>query len=279
MLGTYIPASGATTIEALQILDRIGLEGRDAESRAFSIGQALALAYADRETAWNDERSPDEDAAWITSSALADERARLLTTGAVARTSGDPTPESANTTHVSVLDRDGMAVAMTQSLGPTGGSRVATEGLGFLYAASVGGYLGYVRPGDRPWSSQSPLVALRDDGPALVMGGAGARRIISALVATVVRLETEELAPEEALEAARLHPAAAAWRFEQSTPELDPPGARSARDAGHEVILLPVGSYFGRLNVIAVDETTGIMTGVADPRWAWGAASGPLERR
>ena len=189
-------------------------------------------------------------------------------------------PESPNTTHVSVVDADGMAVAMTQSLGPTGGSRVATQGLGFLYAATLGGYLGVVEPGDRPWSSQSPLIALRDGRPAYVMGGAGARRIISALVGTIVRLEVEGMSSEAAIAAPRLHPAASAWRFERSEDsEVDPPGAALARAAGHDVRVLPTDDYFARLNIITIDASTGTMTGIADPRWAWGAASGPAPAR
>ena len=192
---------------------------------------------------------------------------------------GGAARESPNTTHLSVVDGSGMAVAMTQSLGPTGGSRVATEGLGFLYAATVGGYLGYVEPGDRPWSSQSPLIALRNGRPAYVMGGAGARRIISALVRTIVRIETEGMSAEEALAAPRLHPAGSAWSFERpADTEADPPGAALAREAGREVRLLPVDDFFARLNVITIDRTTGTITGVADPRWRWGAAAGPIGR-
>jgi gamma-glutamyltranspeptidase/glutathione hydrolase len=296
LLGTYIPASGATSIEALQILDRVGLGEMDPGRRAFTVGRALEMAFADRETAWSDPRPPELDAAWIVSPELATERARALTgeadgasssagtlTGhdlAAAGSRGRTRPapaESSNTTHVSVVDGRGMAVAMTQSLGPTGGSRVATEGLGFLYAATIGGYLGYVEPGDRPWSSQSPLIALRNGEPAYVMGGAGARRIISALVHTIVRIETEGMSPEEAIAAPRLHPAASAWRFEQlAGTDADPPGAAPTRAAGHRVRILPhLDYYFARLNVITIDRTTGAITGLADPRWAWGAASGP----
>ena len=280
LVGTYLPTSGATTIEALQILDRVGLSDMEADRRAFTIGQALVFAYADRDEAWDDERPPSEDANWITSEDLAADRARALTDATVETPASKEPPESPNTTHISVVDHNGMAVAMTQSLGPTGGSHVATEGLGFLYAASVGGYLGYVEPGDRPWSSQSPLIALRDGRPAYVMGGAGARRIISALVRTMVRIETEGMSTEEAIRAPRLHPAGSAWRFEQAVgSDADPPGAALTREAGYEVRVLPFGYYFARLNVITVDPTTGAMTGVADPRWAWGTASGPLSVR
>ena len=280
LVGTYIPASGATTIGALQTLDRIGLADLEPDRRAFAVGQALTAAYADRETAWNDARPPAEDAAWITSAELASERAREIASSSLEAPSTDDRLESPNTTHVSVVDADGMAVAMTQSLGPTGGSRVATEGLGFLHATSLGGYLGHVEAGDRPWSSQSPLIALRAGRPAYVMGGAGARRIISALVRTVVRMEVEGMSAAEAIDAPRLHPAASAWRLESTTgSDGDPPGAALARQAGHETRVLPIDYYFARLNVIAVDPDSGMLTGVADPRWAWGAASGPVGAR
>jgi len=278
LVGTYIPASGATTIEALQILDRMGLGAMDPDERAFAVGRALEAAFADRETAWDDARPAAEDAAWITSAALADERARELAGALVPVGAGGAAHESPNTTHLSVVDRNGMAVAMTQSLGPTGGSRVATEGLGFLYAATVGGYLGYVRPGDRPWSSQSPMIALRGGRPAYVVGGAGARRIISALVRTIVRIDAEGMSAEDALGAPRLHPAGDTWTFEQPAgSDVDPPGAALARAAGVEVQVLPtLDVFFARLNVITIDRANGTITGVADPRWRWGAASGPL---
>lgn len=279
LVGTYLPASGATVIEALQILDRMGVSDADADRRAFAIGQALTQAFDDRDTAWNDERAPEDDALWITSVALAEQRARELGSPSAVG-AGPDRSESPNTTHLSVVDRDGMAVAMTQSLGPTGGSRVATEGLGFLYAASLGGYLGYVEPGDRPWSSQAPLIALRNGSPAYVLGGAGARRIVSALVHAVVRLESEGATLDEALSAPRLHPAGSAWRFEwPAGAGGTPPGSALAAAAGHEVLVLPMDDYFARLNVIAVDPVTGVLTGVADPRWAWGASAGPVDGR
>ena len=85
-------------------------------------------------------------------------------------------------------------MALTQSLGPTGGARVVTPGLGFLYASTLGGYLAGGGPGYRPWSSQAPLLVLQEGEPWLVLGGAGARRILSALVATLTRV-VDQAAP------------------------------------------------------------------------------------
>ncbi len=299
LVGTYLPASGATTIQALQVLDRVELAGPDSGDRYVQMGEALLAAFEDRETARSDPRPPAVDAAWITSDSLADRRAaEMRAASGVAAASGSPAPatadgesrrteiveresrstamadrESPNTSHISVVDAEGMAVAMTQSLGPTGGSQVASPGLGFLYAATMG-YLDRSEPGDRPWSSQSPLVGVRDGRLALVMGGAGARRIISAMVGTLVRMERDGVGVEEAMAAPRFHPTDS-WYFEQMDGSREPPGAAAARAAGHGVELRPSDTYFARVNVIAVDPTSGRLTGVADPRWAWGGAAGP----
>jgi len=277
LVGTYLPASGATTIEALQIIERLDLPDLDPEVARVALGEALLAAFQDREIARRDARPAAEDAAWITSPELADRRAeeirgRLADGITKGPSETSDSRESAHTSHISVMDADGMAVAMTQSLGPTGGSRVATPGLGFLYAATLG-YLDREEPGDRPWSSQSPLVVLRDGRPVLVMGGAGGRRIISALVQTLVRLELEGVALTEAMEMARFHPTGR-WHFEQLDSLREPVGAELARFRGNRVLVRPFDDYFGRLNVISIDPRSGVMTGVADPRWPWGAAAG-----
>ena len=271
LVGSYLPASGATTIEALQILDQLDLAALEPDDRALAIGRALEASFRDREDARADPDPPDVDAAWITSVELAQTRAAEILNGALDFSFVGP-DESPNTTHLSVVDGSGMAVSMTQSLGPTGGSRVATQGLGFLYAATMG-YLDRSEPGARPWSSQSPLIALRGGDLALVIGGAGARRIISAMVQTLVRSEVEGLPIDEALAAPRLHPTDR-WHFEQIDSDVIPAGAELIRDLGVPVFVRPSSTYFARINAISVGAD-GEMIGIADPRWAWGAASGP----
>ena len=53
-----------------------------------------------------------------------------------------------HTTHLTTADQWGNVVALTQTIGPNMGSKVATKGLGFLYAVTLGGYLGDYKPGD-----------------------------------------------------------------------------------------------------------------------------------
>ncbi len=275
LAGTYLPASGATTIEALQIMERFPVDRLDAGARAALVSRALLLSFHDRDAA---RGPPHADARRLTSREWAAERAREIgvaaPAGATVGVGEDREP--AHTTHLSVVDSTGMAVSMTQSLGPTGGARVASPELGFLYAATLGGYLGEVRPGDRPWSSQSPLMIEREGRLVWVLGGAGSRRIISALVSTISRLADDGVGLEEAISAPRLHPSGTTVYLELPASGPGWGDARAALAAvGLQAQPREPGVYFARLNGVAVDPGSGELQGVADPRWAWGAAGGP----
>ncbi len=267
LIGTYLPASGATTIEALQIVERLKLEDTDSVRWVDGVARALSAAFDDREA---QHGSAEEHAAWLTSAALAEQRAVGIRTGRVpagARDDGEPP----FTTHVSVVDRRRMAVALTQSVGPILGSRVATPGLGFVYAATMG-YLGDLHPGERPWSSESPMIVLQGLTVRYVIGGAGARRIISGLVETL----------SHAMDGEPLGAALAAPRFHvsENTIVLERrPGAAwservedGLRALGWTVVPRSAASYFARLNAIEVNPRTGGVTGLPDPRWPGKAA-------
>ncbi len=289
--GSYLPASGVTVIEILQILDRLELPREEAPWAA-TLAEALLAGFEDRERA--EGRPAVEAVGWLVSDSLADRRAREIAarlgragvevarvgaepggppvTAALARGPGamDAGREPAHTTHVSVADAAGNVVALTQSLGPTGGARVVTPGLGFLYASTLGGYLAGGGPGYRPWSSQAPLLVSRDGAPWLVLGGAGARRILSALVATLTRVVDQGMALDEALAAPRLHPTGGEIVVEEGWPGADALRALGYRVAERE------RSWFARLNVVEVARDGGFL-GVGEPRWSESAASGPVE--
>ena len=79
-----------------------------------------------------------------------------------------------------------------------------------------------------------------------------------------------------ALEAPRFHPTPTIWTFEDPDGAgAEPAGADLLTSLGYDVIVQPSGPFFARLNAISIDSITGVMTGVADVRWAWGAAFGP----
>jgi gamma-glutamyltranspeptidase/glutathione hydrolase len=278
LVGTYLPASGATTIEALHLLEQFDLGDRTGGAVwAALLAQALLLSFEDRVA---DLGTPDEHAQLLVSKEWAAARAAdimdpaQLESPVVVSMALDRWDESPYTTHLSVIDRDGMVVALTQSLGPTMGSKVAAPGLGFVYAATMG-YLGGLQPGDRPFSSQSPLIVLYDDQPVLVLGAAGGRRILSAIVAVVSRWVDQQLSLPDALAAPRLHPDAQAVHMEaRDGTAWSPDDLTDLARYGFVVDVRTIASYFARIHGIEVDPETGDYLGVADPRWN-GTAGAP----
>jgi gamma-glutamyltranspeptidase/glutathione hydrolase len=293
LVGTYLPASGATVIEILQIMERFPVGGMTEGERAALLTQALLLGFQDRDEFQFDP--PETVVARLTSKEWARERARMVrgvgdvgggansARGAGSAGEGGPSPEWAHTTHVAVADDQGMVVAMTQSLGPTLGSWVVTPGLGFVYAATTGGYLADAPPGGRPWSSQAPLIVLEDGVPRFVLGGAGARRIVSGLVSVVSRLLDQGMGLQEAMAAPRLHPSGSTVTVEAadgrdaSTDQVE----AALEGLGFQVEIREFSTWFALLNAVEIrpDEGGGEprFLGVADPRWGFGGAGGPPE--
>lgn len=280
VVGSYLPASGVTVIEILQILERLDFALVDEGRWAATVAEALLAGFADRESA-EDTMGPAEAVAWLTSDSLADRRAeeiaiKLRNVAALAldphalvpALAFDDGSEPAFTTHISVADTFGNVVALTQSLGPTLGARVATPGLGFLYASTLGGYLTGGGPGYRPWSSQAPLVVTRGGRSTLVIGGAGSRRILSALVGTLTRTLRDGVALDEALAGPRLHPAGERIDVQEGWAV-----AAVLEGFGYEVTLREP-SYFARLNAVELPSPRSFR-GVGEPRWSESAAGGP----
>ena len=271
LVGTYLPASGVSLIEALQILETFDLRGRVGSAEWVSlVAQALEASFEDRRA--SQYLPAEQEAAKLTSKAWARSRAGgIRPDGRLP--AGDSAFDPSHTTHLSVIDRHGMVVALTQSLGPNFGSKVATPGLGFLYAATMG-YLAARAPGDRPFSSQAPMIVLRDGRPVYVTGGGGGRRILSASVAVLSRLIDQRLSLADALAAPRFHPAGGQVILEDRAGAAWP----SALQDRLAVLGLRLGSnrdggYFARLHAIEWDAATNEYVGVADGRWT-GAAAG-----
>lgn len=272
LVGTYLPASGATTIEALHILEQFDLTDRAGTPEWSALtAQALLLSFEDRT---RDLETGAQQAHTMVSKDWAASRATEVEDPRVGKSivllpSNQAAPaelEPAYTTHLSVADREGGLVALTQSLGPIMGSKVAAPGLGFVYAATMG-YLGSQPPGARPFSSQSPLIVLEDGEPAYVLGAAGARRIISAIVEVVSRVVDEELSLADAMALPRFHPTPATVYME---------GRRAATWSAADMAELASygltpearasAPYFARIHGIEFDALTGEYIGVADPR-------------
>jgi len=293
LVGTYVPAAGAQTIEALHILETLDLRGMSVAERAVAVGQALTLAAQD----WG-LQGPPEMAAKITSKAWAAERAAEISVGSpvVVGTGGGPRvaggaphPDlesvweqlpKGNTTHLSTADSDGMMVALTQTLGPLMGSKVATPGLGFLYASTLGGgYLRPMAPGERAATNISPLLVLKDGEPVLILGAAGGGMIPVAIVNAIVHFVDEGLPFPEAVTAPRVAGGLGGpLAMETHTgPGWSPSIVEEVRAMGIEVREVDRTGAFGRIHGIRYFSGTGQWEGVADPDWE-GTALGARQK-
>lgn len=287
VVGTHFPASGAVSIGILHVLEHFDMASLDGDEWAALIGTAVARVFAlSRETEATDDGSPLTDKAWA-----AEVAAGIAVPGVEARaaaawsdpalhwTDGEsawPAPAGdGHTTHLSTADGAGMYVSLTQTIGPNLGSKVATPGLGFLYAATLGGYLGRMEPGERASSSISPLMVLEEGEPVLVLGAAGGSRIVSAVVQAVLRVVDQGMSLPDALAAARVHPVEGGIAMETS-PEIGwtPEQVAEVESWGLEVQTVERAGAFGRIHGIWVDRATQVKTGVADPDWE-GAAVVP----
>jgi len=129
-------------------------------------------------------------------------------------------PEQGGTTHLSVIDRDGNAVACTMSVNSRFGSKLLASRTGIVLnnemddfsihpAGNVYGLMGNeansLKPRKRPLSSMSPTIILRGDRPELIVGAAGGPRIISATLQTILNVIDYRMPVNKAVNAPRIH--------------------------------------------------------------------------
>jgi gamma-glutamyltranspeptidase/glutathione hydrolase len=186
--------------------------------------------------------------------------------------------EPENTTHYSVVDAEGNAVAVTTTLNHSFGSRVTAEGLGFLlndemddFAAKQGvpnaygliqGPANAIGPGKRPLSAMTPTILLKDGQLFLVLGSPGGPTIITTVANIVIGVVDFSLDITEAVNAPRFHHQ---WLPDGILVEdrLSPDTMNVLRSKGHK---LKVEHFWGDGECIMVDPKTGERLGASDGR-------------
>jgi gamma-glutamyltranspeptidase/glutathione hydrolase len=186
--------------------------------------------------------------------------------------------EGDSTTHFSVIDKDGMAVANTYTLERSYGSRVVVRGAGFLLndemmdfnwrpgftdrQGAIGTEPNQIAPGKRMLSSQTPTIVARGGKVVLVTGSPGSRTIINTVLCVLVNVLDYEMDIRAAVDAPRLHHA---WfpdvaRFEGM--REDARTVERLRQMGHMV----QGTRQGDAHSIWVDPKSGHYWGAEDRR-------------
>jgi gamma-glutamyltranspeptidase/glutathione hydrolase len=281
VVGLDVPAAGSVVIQALHIMENFDPNSMVSAEWAAITGQALGIASPELRML-----GTDTAAARATSKEWAAKmmtRVRAPATngmeyGAYLPALGPRGDWQGHTTHITVADENGMFVALTQTLGPNMGSSVVTPGLGFLYASTLGGYLGRMEPGERARSFISPVIVLKDGVPILALGAAGGARIVSGVTQVISRIIDDGLTLAEALEAPRVHMNRDGSLDAETSPVVGwtPDELGNMRALGIDVTENPGTGAFSRVHAVQYDPESGIWYGVADPDWE-GSARGPMQ--
>ena len=286
------PSSGGVAlIEMLNILEGYDLAGMGHNSSRYlhHLAEAMRRAYRDRALFLADADVVDVPVQRLTSAAHALElRGTIRPDRASVSSPKDvgERAESRQTTHVSVVDEDGAAVALTYTLEGTFGSAITVPGAGFLLNNEIGdfnarpgltdetGLIGtepnLARPGQRMLSSMTPTIVARSGELVAVLGTPGGRTIINTVFQLVLNLVDFEMGAAQAVAAPRIHHQ---WLPDviQSEPGLSPGTAAALEEMGHRV---DGGGVQGRANIIVIDPMSRERTGAPDPRNPDAAAAG-----
>jgi gamma-glutamyltranspeptidase / glutathione hydrolase len=189
--------------------------------------------------------------------------------------------EPAHTTHYSIVDADGNAVAVTTTLNDSFGSRVTADGLGFLlndemddFAAKPGipnlygliqGPANAIGPGKRPLSAMTPTMVLKDGKLFLVLGSPGGPRIITTVANILLGVVDYGMNIQEAVDAPRFHNQ---WLPDAVNVErwFSPDAVRLLEQMGHKVASGNSEPYWSDGECIAIDLKTGERLGASDLR-------------
>ena len=280
------PSSGG--VHLIQILNAlegypIGALGQNSGETIHLMAEAMKLAYADRSEYLGDPDFVDVPVAALTSKDYAVEMRRRISadfaTPSVMIKPADLAPyESDQTTHFSVVDKQGNAVSNTYTINLNYGSGLVAGGTGVLmnnemddFSAKpgvpnafglVGGDANAVEPGKRPLSSMTPTMVLKDGKVWLVTGSPGGARIITTVLQVVMNMIDHGMNVAEASTAPRVHHQ---WlpdelRLEEGI-SLDT--IRILQGKGHSVA---VKEAMGSTQSILRDPRTGTLYGASDPR-------------
>ncbi len=278
------PSSGGVHI--VQILNTlegfpIGFLGAGGAETVHLMTEAMKLAYADRSEYLGDPDFVDVPVAALTSEAYAAHLRSLISRGRARAAAeirpGDLAPyESPETTHFSIVDAAGNAVANTYTINFSYGTGLVAEGTGILlnnelddFSAKpgvpnayglIGGDANAVAPHKRPLSSMAPTIVLAKGAPFLVTGSPGGPRIITTTLQIIMNVIDHGMNIAEATYAPRVHHQ---WLPDELRIEegLSPDTIRLLEQMGHDVV---VSDAMGSTQSIMV--TAAGLFGSSDPR-------------
>lgn len=272
VVGAPPPLPGASVIQMLQIIEERGTLEEERNSVLFvhDIAMSWRLARQFINTDFGDPSFVDVPVDSLVDREQNSVLAEELSSDSVLpadgeRSYGDSDP---NTTHITVIDDNGMVVSMTNTLTNFFGSGVYSEGF-FLNNQMARFDIGQTEqnvpePGRRSVTWSSPMIVADDEGPVLGIGSPGGERIPIMLTQVIADWVQEEADLETIVEANRFHLTDNALVME-ATPEADV--REELLSFGYnEIREAPTPLYFGSMQALMIDRGNDEISGATDPR-------------
>ncbi|MFO0726097.1 MAG: gamma-glutamyltransferase [Myxococcota bacterium] len=294
------PSSGGTHL--LQILKLLEIDratrgrvddGRDWEDLHMLV-ESMRLAYADRAEYMGDPAFLDVPVEKLLADdylkaryaqidrkkTVADLKAGVIP-GWVSPAPSSPAPakEPTETTHISVIDAEGNAASLTQTVNYAFGACVVVPGTGVLmndemddFSAApgapnayglVGGEANSIQPGKIPLSSMTPTILVKDGKARLAIGAPGGSTIITTVLQVILHVVDHKMSLARAIAAPRIHHQWAPDVLRIEAGALDPAGQKALKAYGHKLKISEDG--WGNASGVWVDDA-GLRHGAADPR-------------
>ncbi len=277
------PSSGGVLlVQMLNVLERFDLAalGKDSSAYIHLLAGVMKLAFADRAAHLGDIDFYPVPVERLISEDYADQQAARLSPEGQPRVGVEinQLPDDAGTTQISVMDRYGNAIALTQSINTIFGSKITVPGTGIVLNnhmddfsigpelpnawEAVGSTANSVAPGKRPLSSMTPTVVLKDGRPVMVVGSSMGTLIITAVLHSLINTIDFGFDPQRAVNAPRFHHQ---WKPDRLLLEPEfPLDVRHRLEAlGYE---LQERSTLGAAQLILFDRESCIFWGGADGR-------------
>ena len=265
-------SGGTSVIEILNILENFDVASYEVNSPEYInlFSEAFKIAFADRAEYIADTDFTDVPLEGLQSKEFAAERASLIELGTTKDyLAGEPYGfQGSNTTHFSIMDKEGNIVSVTQT--NNGGSGITAEGTGVLLNGEMADFsTGYdnansIEAGKRPLSSMSPTIILDEEGnPYAALGSPGSTRIITTMAEVISHLLDHNMDIQEAIDTPRFFCSGAELYMETRIPEsvsdeLEAMGYTISRTMDYD-------TYYGGVHgVVKLDS--GILRGGADNR-------------
>lgn len=282
------PSSGGVAmIQMLNILERYDLKsmGAGSSEALHLMVEAMRRAFADRAEYLGDPDFVKVPVAGLTSRKYADQLAATIDPNRASTSArighGNPVAwESDETTHFTVVDRDGNVASNTYTLNDSFGNKITVEGAGILlnnemddfapkpgspnFYGLIQGEANAVAARKRPLSSMTPTIVLRDGKLLFAVGSPGGPTIINTVMQVIINIIDHGMDIQQAIEWPRIHHQ---WMPDEIRWEpygLSPDTRKRLVEMGHRLVERP--RQMGDAEGIMIEEKTGVRLGGADPR-------------